>query len=64
MYLNFMDSGGLGDPFDQLGKAAFILLGTVSRVKFLSGDDSAFFVAVSPSAPSCGTVRACRIPEI
>jgi hypothetical protein len=38
MYLNFMDSGGLDDPVDQLGKTqrltAFILLGTVSRVKF------------------------------
>ena len=22
MYLSFMDSGGLGDPVDQLGKAA------------------------------------------
>jgi hypothetical protein len=69
MYLNFMDSGGLSDPDDQLGKTtrkltAFILLGTVGRVKFLSGDRRAFFLARSPATRNCGPVRACRISEI
>jgi hypothetical protein len=57
-----MPSRSIGKNCERL--TAFILLGTVSRVKFLSGDHGAFFLARLFRAGIRGPVRACRIPEI